>query len=64
MLDVRDDKMLEVAMKAILNDPEDTLKLGDQARDWIIDYHSADRVCEIQLSGYNKLLDKNLEKVA
>jgi len=51
-------------MTAVLNDPEDTQKLGDQARDWIIDYHSADRVCEIQLEAYNKLLDKNLEKVA
>ena len=64
LYDVRDDKMLQEAMTAVLNDPEDTQKLGDQARDWIIDYHSADRVCEIQLEAYNKLLDKNLEKVA
>ena len=49
MFDVRDTASVKTAMRSVLEDPEDSRGVGNDAREWISRYHSADRVCQIQI---------------
>ena len=51
-------------MLSVLKDPEDNRGIGNDAREWIRNYHSADRVCQIQIDAYRKILMKKGEKGA
>ena len=64
MFDVCDTTSVKLAMLSVLEDPEDNRGIGNDAREWIRDYHSADRVCQIQIDAYRKILMKKGEKGA
>jgi glycosyltransferase involved in cell wall biosynthesis len=64
MFDVCDTTSVKLAMLSVLEDPEDNRGIGNGAREWIKDYHSADRVCQIQIDAYRKILMKKGEKGA
>ncbi len=57
LYNVRDVESLTSAMREVLNDPEDTKGVGEMASQWIKEYHSADKVYQIQLEAYNKMLE-------
>ena len=56
LFDVRDVATVKHAMLCVLEDPHDRRGVGSDARDWIRRYHSADRVCQIQVEAYRKIL--------
>lgn len=64
MLDVRDTASVKAAMLSVLNDPDDHHGVGKDAREWIKRYHSADRVCQIQVDAYRKILESKGEACA
>ncbi|TLS69038.1 glycosyltransferase [Mariprofundus erugo] len=57
LFDVRDVASTIVAMRRVLEDPQDQQRIGDDAREWINSYHSADRVCRIQVDAYRRILE-------
>ncbi len=58
LYDVRDQETLTRSMKMVLDDPTDQKEMGNKASDWIQMYHSADRICQIQMNAYQKLLSQ------
>jgi len=61
LFDVRDAVSVKAAMLSVLKDPDDLQGVGRDAREWIRCYHSADRVCQIQLDAYRKILSQKGE---
>lgn len=57
VFDVRDVASTAAAMRRVLEDSQDQQGIGDDAREWINRYHSADRVCRIQVEAYRKILE-------
>lgn len=46
----------EHCLRRILDDPDDKAGIGAAGRDWIRDYHSAERVVSLQLEAYGEII--------
>ena len=46
----------ELCLRSVLDDPDDTAGIGASGRDWIRDYHSAERVVSLQLEAYGEII--------
>ena len=47
---------IAAALRRVLDDPVDDTGLGAQAREWIANFHSAERIVELQASAYRRML--------
>ena len=47
----------EQCIRHVLDDPNDSTGIGVAGRNWIRDYHSAERVVSLQLLAYNDILE-------
>lgn len=52
-----------LAMLEIIDDPSDENKVGEAGRQWIEDYHSSERILNIQIDAYDQLLSGRCKKV-
>lgn len=58
VFDIRDTQSVKEAMRGIIEDPQDCGGIGNDAREWIRGYHSSDKICQIQVNAYSKILKK------
>jgi glycosyltransferase involved in cell wall biosynthesis len=47
---------IAAAMAAVIEDPHDRTGLGERARDWFVRRHSADRIVDLQVDVYRRLV--------
>jgi glycosyltransferase involved in cell wall biosynthesis len=57
LLASRSDLEIADAMAAVAADPADAAGLGDAAAAWFASRHSAERIVELQLAGYRRIVD-------
>lgn len=57
LLVCNDEDEIAAALRLVADDPLDRAGLGAAARAWFERYHSADRIVDIQLAAYSRVLD-------
>jgi glycosyltransferase involved in cell wall biosynthesis len=57
LLACKEPEELAAAMRLVAEDPLDAARRGDAAREWFARYHSSDRIVDLQLEAYGRVLD-------
>jgi hypothetical protein len=47
---------IAAAMRRVIQDPDDSVGIGSAAQDWFRRRHSTDRIVDLQLGSYERLL--------